>query len=207
MNLKEYRTLFALVGIGLILITTFAFFSTVFPYPVTAERFFVLGLLGRDKTAENYYPNDDPNIRGFEKVRWYVFVQNFMLEAQYVLVKVKVLNSTMTLPDAVACTPSPEQAIMNLSVFLTNGQSSTIPFSWYLTNYSLHGESLIIERLVTNGISISLNVGAVNGSNFRLIFEVWYYDPAIEEFRFEWDSSFGLRCAWNQMLFNVAVEQ
>lgn len=207
MNLKEYRTLFALVGIGLILVTTFAFFSTVFPYPTTAERFFVLGLLGKDKTAENYYPNDDRNIRGLEEVQWYVFVQNFMQEVQYVLVKVKVLNSTMTLPDVVACTPSPENAIMNFSVFLTNGRSSTIPFFWHVANYTLQGESLIIERLVINSMPVSLKVGAVNGSSFRMMFEVWYYDPAIEDFRFEWDSGFGLRCAWNQMLFNVAVKQ
>jgi len=207
MNLKEYRTLFALVGIGLILVTTFAFFSTVFPYPTTAERFFVLGLLGKDKTAENYYPNDDPNIRGLEEMQWYVFVQNFMQEVQYVLVKVKVLNSTMTLPDAVACTPSPENVIMNFSVFLTNGRSSTIPFFWHIANYSLQGEPLIVERLVINSMPVSLKVGAVNGSSFRMMFEVWYYDPVIEDFRFEWDSGFGLRCAWNQMLFNVAIEQ
>ena len=207
MKLKEYRTLFAAVGIGLILITTFAFFSTVFPYPTTAERFFVLGLLGRDMTAENYYPNDDPNIHGFEEVQWYVFVENFMQEAQYVLVKVKVLNSTMTLPDAVACTPSLGQAIMNFSVFLTNDQSLMIPFLWHIANYSLQGESLILERLVVNGMPAGLNVSGVNGSIFRIIFEVWYYDPAVEDFRFEWDSGFGLRCVWNQMLFKVAIEQ
>lgn len=201
MNIKEYRTLFASVSIGLMLTTTFAFFSMLFPYPVTAERFFVLGLLGKDKTAENYYPNDDPNIHCLEEVQWYVFVQNFMQGAQYVLVKVKVLNSTMARPDAVACTPSPEQAVMNFSVFLTNGQSLTVPFFWHIANCSREGESLIIKRLVVNGMPVSLNVSGVDG--FCIIFEIWYYDSDVNDFRFEWDSGFGIRCAWNQMVFNV----
>lgn len=207
MNLEEYRILFASVGIGLMLTSTFAFFSIFFPYSMTGERFFVLGLLGKDRTAENYFANDDSNIRYMEEMQWYVFVQNFMQEAQYILVKVKVLNSTMTRPDMVACTPSLEHAIMNFSVFLTSGQSLMIPFFWHVANYSLQGESLIVERLVIKSMSVSLNVSAVNGSNLSVIFEVLHYDPVIENFRFEWDSGFGLRCAWNQMFFNVAVEE
>ncbi len=206
MDLKEYRILFRLICLGLILVTTFSFLSMVFPYQPTGERFFVLSLLGRDRTAENYYLNDYPAL-GAHEMQWYISVQNFMQETQYVLVKVKVLNSTMSFPDLVMCTPSPESPIMNFSVFLGKGQSSTIPFFWKIINYSFHDESLIIDRIEINKNPVSLNVSSSNDSGFQIIFELWYYDPVIEDFRFNWDSGFGIRCSWNQIDFTVVPEQ
>jgi len=128
-----------------------------------------------------------------------------MQESQYVLIKVKVLNSTMTFPDAVACTPSPENAVINFSVFLANGQSSIIPFFWHAANYSLHQESLLLERLVVNGTPVTLRTRGVNGLSFYLVFELWYFYSDWMEFRFEWGPDPEFRCAWNQMLFNVTV--
>jgi len=166
-----------------------------------------LSLLGKEKTAEDYYSNNDPSILRLKEMQWYILVQNFMQKVQYVLVKVKVLNSTMTRPDAVTCTPSPQQAIMNFSVFLTDSQSSIIPFFWEVADYSLQRESLVLERLIINGTPVTLRISGVNGLNFFIVFELWYFYSAREEFRFDWDTPLGFRCAWNQMLFNVIVSQ
>lgn len=205
MNLSEYRTLFTLVCVGLLGLTTLAVATSINPYPRTAEKFFAVSLLGKDKSAEEYYPDGDPNIFQLEEIQWFILVQNFMEQAQYVSVRVKVLDSTMAFPDMVACTPSPENAILDFNIFLADDRASIIRFSWCVSNYSLQQESLVLERLVINDMPVNLNVSGVSGFSFYMIFELWYLDSVSREFRFEWDTGLGLRCAWNQMLFNVTV--
>jgi hypothetical protein len=184
-------------------IATFACLSTVFPYPTTAEKFFVLAMLGENQTAENYFPNNNPNLHEMEEVNWYVDVENFMQQAQYVLLKVKILNSTMTLPDSAKCQPSPENDLLNVTVFLISGQSKVVAFSWHIADFVRTGEFLTLRRIVVNGVSTGLNVESTNGADFHFLFELWHYDPFLEDFRFSWDSGFGVCCAWNQMIFNI----
>lgn len=204
MSIKKYRILFASLGISLVLVASFALLSSIFPYDVTGEKFYVLSILGKNGTAESYYPQDNSSIHQLEEMKWHILVQNFMQTSQYVVINVKILNSTMTGPDLVTCTPSPEPILINCSVLLINGQPSMIPFFWSIANYSVQEETLTLKRLVINDIPIDVEINSRNASTFRMVFELWHFDLERNEFRFDWDSESGNRSAWNQMIFNMA---
>ena len=207
MNFDEYRMLFRVVTFVLILIVSFAFFTSVFTIPKTGERFFVLALLGSGKMAENYFPNNNSTVLLNEEVSWYVEAYNYVPTVQYVSVVVKLINSTISSPDSVNCVPSPASyEIMNFSVFLTYEKSMLIPFVWKVSAIAIHDDLVEINSINFNGVVVPSRIGAMNGTNFRLVFELWQFNTTSNQFEFAWDSGFGLRCAWVQMVFDVATE-
>lgn len=207
MNFSEYRTLFRAGTLALILIVSLAFFTSVFPIPKTGEKFFALALLGSEEMAEKYFPNDNSTILLNEEVDWYVVVYNYVPAVQYVSVLVKLINSTISSPDSVNCTPAPDSyEIMNFSVFLTYEKSATARFVWKVADIVLHDDLVKINSVSINGVVVPSRISAVNGTNFRFVFELWWFNVTSNRFEFAWDSGLGLRCAWAQLVFNVATD-
>lgn len=187
----------------LITVTTGGYLNAIFPYPATAQSFFVLSTLGKNEIADNYYPNNDSSVNILQEVEWHIQIQNLIGSVQFVQIRVKVQNSTMPLPDSSNLTPSPEPSSLNFTVFLRKEQSVILPFHWYVSERVLSSSSTTLEEIIINGMPIDLNVQTVNGGKFYFVFELWHYDVASGSFIFHWDSNFGFQCAWNSLIFEV----
>jgi len=179
----------------------------VYINPKPVEEFFALGLLGKNMMAEDYYPEDDPNIRIGELVKWHVTVYNHMRSAQYVAVRAKLLNQTTPPPDDITHTASSVPSLKEIAHVLVENETWVFPFYWSIENASWSDRSARISALKLNNITITqgLNTTALEGYNFRIVLELWAYGNETTGFQFGWRSGQEMRSAWNQIWFNLTV--
>jgi len=202
LNLENYRTLFVSVSLILILVASAPVIGMFLPRE--EEPFFALALLGVGGMADQYYPDGDPNIGVGVPVRWHLYLYNHMGGAQYVAVRVKLLNSTLPGPDSALYRPSPVPAFFELRRVLVNNETWISLFFWRVSGAD-YRDMVAITQLVVNNVTLSLDARALRGYNFRLVFELWVYDDASGGFGFGWRSGQEYRCAWNQIWFNVTL--
>ena len=194
--------IFVIVALVLLLIVAVAFISTI--WPKSEERFFELGILGKDKTADEYYPNRNSTLEVGSQVSWYVHILNHMGSVQDVYLRVKLLNSTMKEPDDQTHEPSPYASFVELPLSLDVDDVQLIPFSWSILDAVSQNGSTVIERLMINDQTVEVDVSADSNSLFRMVFEIWVYDQSTQEYTFEWDSGKKTSSASLFMWFNVS---
>ena len=158
---------------------------TIF-WPRYEARFFELGLLGKDKTAEGYYPNDNSVIPLNSTVEWYVYLHNHMGDVENVSVKVKLLNSTMQKPNDTENVPSPFPPILDIAVTLAVDETLYFPFSWSILQVLSQDDSIILNNLMVNNGTLKADVLS-SDSLFTLTFELWVYNPNSHDYKFGWD--------------------
>jgi len=96
MRLGDWHLVFIFATLMLIVVACTPLVTAFLPR--TGEPFLALALLGEEGMAEHYYPQDDPNIPVGDAVHWTLYLYNHMGAAQYVAVRVKLLNATTTAP-------------------------------------------------------------------------------------------------------------
>ncbi|MFB0569122.1 MAG: hypothetical protein ACETV0_05855 [Nitrososphaeria archaeon] len=175
------------------------------PRPV--EEFFALGVLGENMMAEHYYPGDDPRIGPGELVQWHVTLYNHMGSAQYVSVRVKLLNQTTPPPDDMNHTPSSVPFFKEIAHVFVDNETWVFPFYWSVENVSWSGGSAKITAVNLNNVTITqgLDTTAQDGYNFRIVLELWAYGNETTGFQFGWRSGEEVRSAWNQIWFNLTA--
>jgi len=182
-------------------------FSTLAYVAVTPrpkEQFFQIYVLGEARKAERYYPNNNPNIPIGQVVKWYLGTTNFMGSVQYIVIKVKLGNSTIKAPDDVNYIPSPAPALLQFKRVLMNNETWEFPFTWIVREISVSGNAVNPTLLEINSIEVrNSQVGALKGYNFRIIFELWTFDQENESFIFGWRTGAERRVAWLQIWFNA----
>lgn len=205
MNLDDWHLVFVLVCITL-LITISA--PVVMAYiKINEEQFFVLAVLGEDGMVENYYPDNDPDINVGEEIHWTIYLHNHMGETKYVVVKVKLLSSTMIAPNSTLCSPSPESAIFEVRRVLMDNETWLYPLNWYLLDVEFSNEIASIKSMMINENPYQIDVETMHGYNFRIILELWIYDEISESFNFGWVAKQEPHSAWNQIWFNVTLAE
>ena len=192
-----------------ILITTFVSATTYLELnanPVSAERFFAMWILGSTETTANYFPNNNTRLALSETVGWTVGVRNQVSDLEYVVVQVKLLNSTDTPPNEQTGIPSPRPILFEFARILTNNETWLIPFTWSIKSEISMDGNLQITGLVIDETSITGNLAIANsGINFRFIFELWYYNPNSNELAFSWSTPTGTYSVWDQLWFNATT--
>mgnify|MGYP001056873208 FL=1 len=182
-------------------------FSTLAYVAVTPrpkEQFFQIYVLGETKKAERYYPNNNPNIAVGQAVKWYVGATNFMGSVQYVLIRVKLGNSTIKAPDDTYHAPSPGPMLSEFKRILMNNETWEFLFTWVIREISANGEGIRPTVFEINGVRIqNSDVRASKGHNFRVFFELWTLDPQSESLVFGWRTAAERRVAWLQVWFNA----
>jgi len=182
-------------------------FSTLAYVAVTPrpkEQFFQIYVLGETKKAERYYPNNNPNIAVGQVVKWYVGATNFMGSVQYVLIRVKLGNSTIKAPDDTYHAPSPGPMLSEFKRILMNNETWEFLFTWVIREISANGEGIRPTVFEINGVRIqNSDVRASKGHNFRVFFELWTLDPQSESLVFGWRTAAERRVAWLQVWFNA----
>ena len=161
-----------------------------------------MAVLGQEMTADQYYPEDDPNIEANTPVRWHIYVSNQQSHGQYLLVKAKLLNSTLLGPNSTSGQASPEPEFFEDNFYLAENETQIFPFYWQISNVAYLGEAVMINEVIVNDRAVDVNSLALDGYNFRIVFELWYYDEASGDFEFNRKLMDENVCVWNQIWFN-----
>ena len=184
-----------------VLIVSVAVISAL--WPKYEERFFELGLLGKNKKAEEYYPDNNSTLEVDSNVLWYIYLHNHMGSPQDVSVRVKLLNSTMQAPDDREHEPSPFSYFIEFPVSLSIDETLLIPVSWIVVEAASQERNVTISCLRVNNQIISMSV--LSSDRFRMVFELWVYDQSSQQYEFGWDSGKGFYSASLYMWFNLVV--
>jgi hypothetical protein len=170
--------------------------------PRYGEQFVSLSVLGDEQTLGHYYPHDDPTIGANIPISWYLRLFNHTPQAQNLLIKVKVLNATQSSPNSTLCIPSPLPASFELLISLARNESLIYPFFWFVSSVEHDEEGVLITEIVANNMTARLNTYSADGNDFRIVFELWIYDPITAEYVFV-QQEVTDRCVWNQIWFNI----
>ena len=201
MSLDDWHLVFVSVCLILIFAACAPVIMTL--APIREEPFMALAVLGEEGMVEHYYPDDDPEIEVGEEVHWTLYLNNHMGEAQYVSLRMKLLNSTMSAPNSTTCSQSPASAIYEVRRVLLDNGTWIYPFTWSIVDVERVGDFIMVTQLSANKNFIEIEAIAKDGYNFRFVLELWVYDSDLKDFKFGWSSGDELRCAWTQIWFNA----
>ena len=186
MNLEEYKSVFAVTVLGLILVAAFPTVSMVLPFPEGAERFSEFWLLGPEHMAEGY----PFNVRGGEmQGPIYVGAGNHMGSSEYYVVYVKFRNQTQPFPNATVSEPSPLSPLYEFQFFLADGETWEAPVSFMVEDVGFEGNVSFVPGISINGHVFPVDVfsswdSEYEGFYFQLFFELWLYSGDLRDFEF-----------------------
>jgi hypothetical protein len=196
-----HKTVIIVAGLVLLLFITIAVISSV--WPTQEERFIELGLLGKNKTADAYFADENANIDVGSLNSWFIYVHNHIGTAQNISVRAKLLNSAMELPDDRQHQPSNLASFVEFPLSLSVNQSVLFPFSWSITDTDIQNSSVVIKQLLVNNQQVTVDVSSMDYS-FVIVFELWVQNRVSGEYAFDWESGKGLSSASVNMWFNVS---
>lgn len=174
--------------------------------PPPSEQFYAMYILGSNGLAEHYYPNDNPNLKIGEPINWTIGIYNHMGSLRYVVVRVKLLNSTLPSPDELTGVPSSVAPLLEYARVLVDNETWSIPFVWRIMSVSQNLGELMITGMSINQTTISGNlIRAVSGHNYRLVFELWFYDKSTNDLAFSWRTQNTQHSVWTQIWFNATA--
>ena len=144
-----------------------------------------------------------------QKVSWHIHVYNHAENAEYVSVRIKLLNSTDATPDDNYSDGTGGQDLLEIRRLLARNSSWNIPLDWTISNVStdLDHRYVVIKGLDVNNQHIGgLNITSLQDREFRMIIELWKYDMEAKAFVFQgFPENDNNRGAWNQIWFNLKV--
>lgn len=169
--------------------------------PREFERFMTISTFGSDDLTYDYYPNSNSIIELGDNITWYVHVFNRMGNSELIAIRVKLLNSTDQSP---TIEPSPIKPIYETEYLLKNNATLVLPLNWQINSIERVDDYIIIRSMTINHNTINaLDVRSIKGENFRLVIELWRYNPESNAYEFAWKSNNELRSVWNQIWFNM----
>jgi hypothetical protein len=190
------------IVVALSLIVGISYFAYTRFLPRVEEQFISLAVLGEEQTLEHYYPFDDPTIGINIPITWYLRLFNHTPDPQNVLIQVKVLNATHPSPNSTHCLSSPLPTVFELRTSLTKNESLIYPFMWFISAVEYDEEGVTITEITANNMTAPINTYSADQNDFRIIFELWIYDPLLTEYVFL-QQGLTDRCVWNQIWFNI----
>jgi hypothetical protein len=138
-------------------------------------------------------------------MQWYVGLTNSMGSVQYVSVRFKLGNESIVPPNGTSATPSSAPTLTQYSRVLLDNETWEFPFNW----------SILSVNRMQNATSLTLNVNGTTvdmptptshgGRNFRIIIELWVYNPETDVFEFGWVTGTERRASWLQVWFNATL--
>jgi len=184
MNLEDYRTVFAVSGLILILVASAPTLSLVLPLS-GGECFSELWILGPNHMAEDY----PFNVVNNTVYNVFLGIGNHMGSSAYYMIYVKFRNQSEPLPNATAGTPSPLSPLYECRVFLQDGKTWETPLTFSFSEVSFFNNQSFVESLVINDVVFSVGKlvlwdGDNNGFYFQVFVELWIYNAGSDAFEF-----------------------
>lgn len=186
MSLEDYRTLFMVVSLVLIIGAASPGLSVVVPFPRGGERFSELWLLGPELMAEGYPFNvEEEELQ--EPV--YLGVSNHMGRSEYYMACVKFRNRNQPLPNITLSEPSPLPPLYEFRFLLAEGEVWQAALAFRVREVSLRGDAVVVGGISINGVDSALDCpsawdAGAKGFFYQLFFELWLYDGASQGFRY-----------------------
>jgi len=181
---KPNRLFLQIIALFVLLIIVVAVASSV--WPNQEECFIELGLLGKNKTADEYFSYADAALEVNAELNWYIYVHNHMGRMSNLSIRIKLINATTQLPNDQLHLPSSAPVLVALPLSLSVNETALIPFIWRITEVEIKNDFLIIKRLVVNSTSVETEVSAAVNSSFWMVFEVWIQNEVSEEYQYGW---------------------
>lgn len=177
MHVEEYRTLFIVGSLILMLVAVAPTLSLFIRIPSGSERFSELWLLGPLHTAENYPFNVSVN----EEYSFFVGVGNHLGSSSYYVVYVKFRNQTQQLPNSTTSEPSSLSPFYEFRFVLTDGEVWEAPLTFAIENVLLQQNFSIVQNISINDIAFPVNSTSIwdsdrNGFYYQMFFELWLYN-------------------------------
>jgi len=185
MDLEEYRTVFLVASLALMMVVTFPTVSMIMSFS-SRERFSEFWLLDSKHAAENY----PFNVRVDEmQGPIYLGVGNHMGCSEYYVIYVKFRNQTQQPPNSTASKPSPLPPLYEFQFFLADGEEWEAPLNFIIQNILLQKDSIFVGNISINGVTFPVSCPSTwdsknRGFYYQLFFELWIYDLANSSFRF-----------------------
>jgi hypothetical protein len=193
-----------LIAVFITLIITFEVIAYIATTPRQQDHYFQLYLLGANHTVSDYYPGNNAKLYASERITWYLGVSDNMGTVQFVSIRVKISNQSIPPPDDQQALGSPAPTIAEFVKFLQNNETWEVPFIWTISNITLsYGSAHIVILQINNETYQVPDWTANHGYNFRLIFELWTWQPYSNSFGFGWTNDDERQVAWLQMWFNA----
>ena len=185
MRIEDYRTVFAVTSLALVLVAVAPTLSLVVPFPRSAESFSELWVLGPNHMAEDY----PFNVRVGEEYSVFVGVGNHMGCSAYYVVYVKLRNQTQPLPDASRSAPSPLPPLYEFRAFVADGATWEVPLTFTFLEVSRLDDSCFVSQMSVNDVVFSVESPSSwdsenDGFYYQLFFELWLYDVKSNGFQF-----------------------
>lgn len=174
--------------------------------PESKEQYINLYVLDKERTTKGLYPSNNSNIPVGTTVEWLIGIQNLMDKTEYVSLKIKLGNETHPNPDIINYTLTTNEldVITEFQQVVKKEERYEIPFFWYISQISVIGNHYQLVLNINNQ-EFECDVTAVDGHNFRLIFELWRFDQVTQDFIFKQSGDregYGL---WIQLWFNATT--
>lgn len=200
--LRENRKNLLVVFIMLTMLAETGVYVATTPRP--QEQFFQFYVLGRNRLAADYYPENRANLQVPANMSWYIGVTNNMGNVQMVEIRLRLGNGTTSTPNDTTPTPSSAPELLAFDRILADNETWEFPFSWSIANATKTSSSTLITIVKVNNQAYEpLDWSAVKGYNFRVIFELWVWQTNTNSFEYGWNSSGQRRTAWLQIWFNM----
>ena len=185
MKFQDYRTVFQVSGLVLVLLAASPALSLIVSFPRGGESFSELWLLGPNQMAENF----PFNIQVGEENSLFLGVRNHLGNSAYYLVSVKFRNQNQPLPSINSSEPSSLSSIHEFQIVLADGDVWETPIIFEVLDASVEGDSIVVKSLSINDRIVQVDCSSSwdsedNGFSFQLFFELWVYTSESSTFEF-----------------------
>jgi hypothetical protein len=163
-----------------------------------------MNTLGSNMTADNYFPLGSSTIHLGDKIDWHIVISNQYDDAELISVRLKLLNHSDSGPNDSLQVPSSSPQVFEINQLIANNSTIALPLQWSVTDFVEDDNATIIRGLRINGFEADgLDVRNANGENYRIVIELWKYDPELNDFIFSWSTGAKERSVWNEIWFNL----
>lgn len=185
MNLEEYRVVFMVASLALVLIVTAPTLSIVVPFLRGMERFSELWVLGPNHLAEDY----PFNVWVGEQYRVFVGVRNHMGYSAYYTVYVKLRNQTQPFLYPQNSLPSPLPPLFEFRFLIRDGEKWEAALTVEFLEVSCLENTCLVRRMGINDMVFSVDSPSIwdsenNGFYYELFFELWLYNATSHGFQY-----------------------
>jgi hypothetical protein len=151
------------------------------------EGYLELGLLGDDEKAYHYFDTNSSVVVNGSSLNWKIYLGNHYDLDKKVLIRIKIQNSSTSLPNDHIHTPSPIDSIVDIPLTLTASKSMITPIKWSIINIEKKNGFQTLEGLSINGKTYNVNILSKD-ARYVIIFELWVYNSTTNQYSFTWNT-------------------
>ena len=198
MNTHRRFALFLILFVSMSAIFSSVTFYAMSPKP--SQSFIGLGVYSQ-RGLQGYNPNSNLTVPRGQALNWSFAVTNRMNRAEFVMIVARIGNSSTSTPNATTpATTLPELGSMER--FINDGATSRINFTWTIVSSNQNSGLIYLSVSINGQPSLSsAPVGTKPGGFFRLIFELWTFDPLSGSFQYGYPAQASQMGTWLQVWF------